>query len=85
MILRAKLPILYASRQYRIGEALPAGNQRIVSAWLESGAAFWDEVESEKKAPKAVPVTAAAGIPGRSNDGDPEAAVGKVPKRGRKK
>lgn len=84
-LLRAKLPILYASKQYRVGDALPAGNEALVTAWLESGAAYWDEVESHEKAPKATLETAEPGLPGKSSDGDPEALVGKAPKRGRKK
>jgi len=82
--LRAKLPILHSSKQYRVGDALPAGNEALVSAWLESGAAYWDEVESHKKAPKATLATAEPGLPGRSSDGDPEALVGKKPVRKRK-
>ena len=85
MILTAKLPVLYASRQYRPGDTLPVTNARLVDAWLESGAAQWadDEDKPIKKAPKAKPATAEAGLPGKSSDGDPEALVGKVPKRGR--
>ena len=85
MILKAKLPVLYASRQYRPGDTLPVTNAMLVDAWLESGAAQWadDEDKPIKKAPKAKPATAEAGLPGKSSDGDPEALVGKVPKRGR--
>ena len=84
MILKAKLPVLYASRQYRPGDTLPVTNAMLVDAWLESGAAQWvDEDTLTKKAPKAKPVPAEAGLPGKSSDGDPEALVGKVPKRGR--
>ena len=86
MILKAKLPVLYASRQYRPGDTLPVTNAMLVDAWLESGAAQWvDEDTPIKKAPKAKPATAEAGLPGKSSDGDPEALVGKVPKRGRRK
>lgn len=83
MTLRARLPILYQSRQYRVGDALPANNERLVAAWLESGAAVWLDDEAVTVAPKAKAVTAEAGLPGKSSDGDPEALVGKVPKRGR--
>lgn len=86
MILTAKLPVLYASRQYRPGDTLPVTNAMLVDAWLESGAAQWvDEDTPIKKALKAKPATAEAGLPGKSSDGDPEALVGKVPKRGRRK
>lgn len=84
MILTAKLPVLYASRQYRPGDTLPVTNARLVDAWLESGAAQWaDDEDKPRKAPKAKQATAEAGLPGKSSDGDPEALVGKVPKRGR--
>ena len=85
MSLRAKLPILYMSRQYRIGDILPANNERMVQAWVNSGAAFWDTVESQKKAPKATLATAEPGLPGRSSNGDPEALVGKVSKTPQRK
>lgn len=85
MTLRAKIPILYKSRQYRIGETLPATDDRMVKAWIKAGSAFWDEVDVPEKAPKAQPVTAEAGLPGKSSDGDPEALVGKVPKRAPRK
>jgi hypothetical protein len=85
-VLKAKLPVLYASRQYRPGDTLPVTNARLVDAWLESGAAQWaDDEDKPRKAPKAKPATAEAGLPGKSSDGDPEALVGKVPKRGRRK
>lgn len=82
MILTAKLPVLYASRQYRPGDNLPVTNAMLVDAWLESGAAQWADNEDKptKKAPKAAPVTAEVGLPGKSSDGDSEALVGKVPK-----
>lgn len=86
--LRAKLPVLYASRQYGIGDALPGTDSRLVDAWLESGAAEWVDDEDDtptQKPPKAKPVTAEPGMPGKSSDGDPDALVGKVPKRGKKK
>ena len=86
MILKAKLPVLYASRQYRPGDTLPVTNALLVDAWLESGAAQWvDDEDKPRKAPTAKPAAAEAGLPGRSSDGDPEALVGKVPKRGRRK
>ena len=87
MILRAKMPVLYQSRQYGTGDTLPVTNTALVNAWLESGAAEWaDEDTTEpKKAVKARPVTAEPGLAGKSSDGDPEALVGKVPKRTRSK
>jgi len=81
----AKLPVLYASTQYRCGDALPANKQDMINAWLKSGAAVWVEEDAPQKAPapKATAVTAEPGLGGSSTDGDPEALVGKAPKRGR--
>ena len=85
MSLRAKLPILYKSKQYRVGDTLPATDDRMIAAWIKAGSAFWDEVDVPEKAPKAQAVTAEAGLPGKSSDSDPEALVGKVPKRAPRK
>lgn len=90
MTLRAKLPILYRSKQYEVGNALPADDSALVEAWLESGAAVWLDDEAVTEAPKAKPAAAQPGLTGKSSDGDPEALVGRVPerperKRGRKK
>lgn len=90
MTLKARLPILYCSAQYGVGDALPAGNAALVEAWLESGAAVWLDDEAATEAPKAKPAAAQPGITGKSSDGDPEALVGRVPdkperKRSRKK
>lgn len=86
----AKLPVLYASTQYKRGDALPANKQDMINAWLKSGAAVWVEEDAPKKAPapKATAVTAEPGLGGSSTDGDPEALVGKVtktPQRRKKK
>lgn len=80
MTLRAKAPVLYASRQYRVGDALPGADEQLVAAWLETGVAYWDEVDVHTPAPKARPASD-QGMPGKSSDGDPEAKVGKVPQR----
>lgn len=80
MTLRAKAPILYASRQYRVGDALPGADEKLVEAWLATGVAYWDEVDVHAPAPKARPVSD-LGTPGKSSDGDPDAKVGKVPQR----
>ena len=82
--LRAILPVLYRSVQYRPGDALPADNQPTVEAWLEFGAAKWiddEEITKAKEAPKAEMVSEEPGMEGISSDGDPDALVGKVPKR----
>lgn len=62
MKLTAKRPILYRSKQYKVGEQLPADNQAMVEAWLEADSAQWiDEtndapeeksVEQEAEAPE---------------------------------
>lgn len=80
MTLRARLPVLYRSRQYSAGDILPATDDMLVAAWIESGAAFWDEVDIHKKAVKVQAVSAEPGLPGRSSDGDPAALVGKASK-----
>lgn len=78
----AMYPILYQSRQYKVGEILPANNHDMVEAWLEAGTAKWIADETNNKA-KAQPRTAEPGLPGEavaseSEDGDN--LVGKVPK-----
>lgn len=84
----AMYPILYQSRQYKVGEILPANNHDMVEAWLEAGTAKWIADETNNKA-KAQPRTAEPGQPGEavaseSEDGDN--LVGKVPKTsGRRK
>lgn len=90
MKLVAKYPILYQSKQYEVGQALPASNTAMVEAWVAAGTAAWVE-EKTASAPKAVPVAAEAGLAGESANGEtPESLVGKVPKtatrsKGRKK
>ena len=86
-MLKAKLPVLYRSTQYNTGDALPADDAAMVAAWLEAGSAVLvsdEETEAEKPA-KAKPASATAGMPGLSSDGDPDALIGRVPTRGRKK
>lgn len=86
MILRARLPILYRSTQYRIGDPLPADNADTVAAWLEAGSAYWYDEEQEAHAPvKAKMATAPPGLPGISSDGDPEALSGRAPDRPERK
>ena len=83
----AMYPILYLSRQYKVGEILPANNHDMVEAWLEAGTAKWIADETNNKA-KAQPRTAEPGQPGEavaseSEDGDN--LVGKVPKNSSRK
>lgn len=79
-VLRATLPILYRSRQYRVGDALPADNEGTVQAWLEAGSAAWLDDEEKASAAKAKSVTAPLGKAGLSSDGDPEARASRIPK-----
>jgi len=62
MKLIATYPILYQSRQYRVGEEIPANNEEMVSAWTEAGTAEWQE--EKEKSITAKPVTAQAGLAG---------------------
>ena len=83
----AMYPILYQSRQYKVGEILPANNHEMVEAWLEAGTAKWIADETNNKA-MAQPRTAEPGLPGEaalseSEDGDN--LVGKVPKNSSRK
>lgn len=85
------LPVLYRSKQYEAGDALPADDQDTVAAWLEAGSAKWlDDEGAEAPAPKAKRKAAQPGLTGTSSDGDHEALVGRIPdepkrKRGGKK
>ncbi len=52
MMLVAKTPILYRSTQYKVGERLPADNQRMVNAWIDAGSAEWkDETAKAQEKP----------------------------------
>lgn len=80
MILKAVLPVLYRSTQYRPGDTLPADNRDMVEAWLAAGSAVWQNEDARPKAPpKGKRVTAPPGTTGISSDGDPEARVGRLP------
>lgn len=84
MSLIATRSVLYRSTQYRTGDVLPADNVAMVEAWLDAGSAVVVDDEETTEAPKAVPVAPPEGKPGISSDGDPEARVGRVPKRRKK-
>lgn len=78
MKLIAIYPILYRSRQYEIGEELPADDSEMVQAWLDAKTAVWQE---NKPKAKARPVTAQAGLAGQSPNGEAdENLVGRIPK-----
>ena len=81
-MLKSTRPVLYRSKQYNTGDALPADDMAMDEAWLEAGSAVLvsdEEIETEK--PKAKPASAMAGLPGLSSDGDPDALIGRVPAR----
>ena len=84
----AQMPILYHSRQFQAGDVLPVNDEVMVEAWLESGAAAYVEVPTEKPA-KAKPMTAEPGQFGQAVNSETENGedlIGKVPKtKARKK
>lgn len=74
-------PILYRSTQYKVGQSLPADDERMVQAWIGAGTAKWMDDSETKEPTKAKPVTAEPGLPGESKNGESsENLVGKVPK-----
>ena len=81
----ARVPVLYLSRQYKVGDELPVGDADMVQAWLDAKSAVYASGEA-KKAPTAKPATAEPGLPGKaaaSETGDD--LVGKVPKTNSRK
>lgn len=65
--LTAKRAVLYQGRMYEPGDTLPAGDSRMVEAWLEAESAEWTGEVQE-------PVQEARGEPGTDNgtQGDQE-------------
>lgn len=65
--LTAKRAVLYQGRMYEPGDTLPAGDSRMVEAWLEAGSAEWTGEVQE-------PAQEAQGEPGTDNgtQGDQE-------------
>jgi len=81
----ARIPILYLSRQYKVGDELPASDANMVQAWLDAKSAAWVSGEV-KKASTAKPVTAEPGLPGKAAASETgEDLVGKVPKTNSRK
>ncbi len=86
MTLKAMRPVLFRSTQYEAGDTLPADDGATVEAWIDAGSAKWIEDEDDAPAaPKAKRKTAPAGLAGKSSDGDPEALVGKLPEKPKRK
>ena len=80
MKLIAVHPILYRSRQYWVGQELPADDAGMVQAWIEAGTAAWVGPDAPKP-PKAKPAAAEPRLTGESPNGETdENLVGKVPK-----
>ena len=44
----ATYPILYESKQYKIGEPLPANNHDMTKAWLKAETAEWKNVDENE-------------------------------------
>lgn len=59
--LTAKRAVLYQGRMYEPGDTLPAGDSRMVEAWLEAESAEWTGEDQE-------PAQEAQGEPGTDND-----------------
>lgn len=77
-MLIATCSVLYRSKIYGAGDALPADNQSMVDAWLEAGSAVWQDDEGKPAAKKAKRASTPSGVTGISSDGDKEALVGHV-------
>lgn len=45
----ARCPVLYLSKTYKAGDALPLNDPLMVSAWLDAGTAAWDEDAPKKE------------------------------------
>ena len=83
----AVYPILYLAHQYKVGDELPTGDTAMVESWISAGTAAWQGAKPVSK-PKAKPVTAEPGLPGKSVSSEAENGedlVGKVPKTAARK
>lgn len=81
MRLIALYPILYLSKQYSVGDELPANDSKMLEAWLEAGTAKWQNEKTEDDTfASATSTVAEAGFEGDSAQVEGE-LVGKVPKR----
>lgn len=83
-VLIAQMPILYLSRQYKVGDELPASDADMVQAWISANSAVWMNVSEGTH--KAIPVTAEPGLTGVSPASETEDnLVGKVPRTNTRK
>ncbi len=84
MKLIAKRPILCGNKQYECGDKLPIGNAAYCKALVKAGSAVLEDEEViPEKVPKAVPLTAPAGVAGLATPAtgcEPD-LVGRVPSK----
>jgi len=81
-MLKATRPVLYTSRLYGTGDALPVTDEALVAAWLECGSAVWaDDNEDTATHARAIPRSAPAGVTGiaHPSHGPENDLVGRVP------
>lgn len=77
-------PILYLSRQYKVGDKLPANNPDMVRAWIDAHSAEW--MSARKEIQGAKPVTAEPGLSGMAYVSETDNnLVGKVPRTASRK
>lgn len=74
-------PILYHSKQYKIGDVLPASDAKMVQAWLDAGTAEWQTQKATMS--KATSVVAKIGLSGIAIPSTGEDFIGRI--TGRKK
>lgn len=74
-------PVIYRDRQFKPGDKVPPDTE-MISEWEKAGSVT--EHIPKKVAPKAKLTTAEPGRPAKASSGDPDALLGKIPKRGRK-
>lgn len=79
-------PILFKTRQYEAGDVLPVADvdDETLDAWRKAGSVALihaDEGEKGGRHPSAKLVTALAGMPGITANGEQDPLVGRVPER----
>lgn len=83
-------PILLKTRQYEAGNVLPVADvdAETLDAWRKAGSVALihaDEGEKGGRHPSAKPVTALAGMPGITVNGEQDPLVGRIPERRERK
>lgn len=79
--LRGLMNLLINNRRYRAGDLIELDAEH-AQRLIDAGSAIPYEVTPPRA--RARPLTAEPGLPGLSSDGDPDALVGKAPKRRRR-